>query len=276
MESQYQDQEKFCQVVDALRPWLHEVVFAGGWAHRLHRLHVLADSPGYLPLMTKDVDVALGTLSVADTDVRDALRASGFQEAMSGDARPPITHYQLGSTGQPFYVEFLTPLRGGESKRDGTPDITEMIGGVTAQKLRHLEILMFAPWSVAIGPDNGFPLERPVSVRVPNAAAYIAQKLLVLGRRKPQSQERDILYIHDTLETFAAHLADVRAIWQDDVLRHLHPRRLPQVRAVIDARFSTVTDRVRGASAIAESVGRQLSPQTLLDACQIGLKAIFL
>jgi hypothetical protein len=31
----------------------------GGWAHRLHRFHRLAKSPGHLPLRTRDTDLAV-------------------------------------------------------------------------------------------------------------------------------------------------------------------------------------------------------------------------
>jgi hypothetical protein len=275
MNGQASDNEKFARVVEALRPWLPDVVIAGGWAHRLHRLHAFAERPGYLPLMTEDVDVVLGRLSAIDGHMRDVLRAAGFREEMAGDARPPVTHYQLGSPEQPFYVEFLTPLVGSENRRDGTPDITTTISGVSAQKLRSLEILLLGPWAVVIGPDNGFPLERPATVAVPNAAAYVAQKLLILGRRKRQDQERDILYIHDTLQTFAAHLAHVREAWHQDVVPHLGGRMVAEINAAIRSRFSSPNDRIRGAAVIAASVGRSLPAQSLLGACQVGLEAIF-
>jgi hypothetical protein len=29
----------FARFVESLRPWLHQVVVVGGWAHRLYRLH---------------------------------------------------------------------------------------------------------------------------------------------------------------------------------------------------------------------------------------------
>ena len=36
------DVEYFARLVDALEPWLDQVVIIGGWAHRLYRLHPLA------------------------------------------------------------------------------------------------------------------------------------------------------------------------------------------------------------------------------------------
>jgi hypothetical protein len=36
------DVDSLARLVGALRPWLDHLVIAGGWAHRLHRLHALA------------------------------------------------------------------------------------------------------------------------------------------------------------------------------------------------------------------------------------------
>jgi hypothetical protein len=35
------DVEYFTRLVDALEPWLDQVVIIGGWAHRLYRQHPL-------------------------------------------------------------------------------------------------------------------------------------------------------------------------------------------------------------------------------------------
>jgi hypothetical protein len=45
--------------LESLTPWLDQVVIIGGWAHRLHRLHPLAQPLQYEPLATLDADVAL-------------------------------------------------------------------------------------------------------------------------------------------------------------------------------------------------------------------------
>jgi|WetSurMetagenome_2_1015567.scaffolds.fasta_scaffold901152_2 hypothetical protein len=74
----FSDHEKFARVVETLRPWLSDVAGAGGWAHRLHRLHAFAEGPDDLPLMTTDVDVALGGVPGGAGNMREALRASGF------------------------------------------------------------------------------------------------------------------------------------------------------------------------------------------------------
>ncbi len=270
------DNQKFARVVEALRPWLPAVVLAGGWAHRLHRLHPLAEAPRYRPLMTTDVDVAIGSAAPAlEADMRARLLAAHFEEEMSGEHQPPITYYQIGTAEHPYYLEFMTPLTGSDHTRDGKADVTIRIGGISAQKLRYLDLLLVDPWSVAIGTANGFPLVEPAAIRVPNPAAYIAQKLLVVGRRRRDDQERDVLYVHDTLQTFAGHLIEVRQSWLTKVAPDLQPRTVKAVKASVRDRFAEVTDLIRGAAHIATSIGRSESPRSILEACQVGLERIF-
>lgn len=166
------DVQNFNRLIEALRPWLDDIVIAGGWAHRLHRHHPLAQVPDYAPLMTEDTDVALPTAPrPGASDLRERLRAHGFQEQFFGDERPPVTHYALGTEAHGFYVEFLTPLSGDDNKRDGTPDVTTRFGGVVAQKLRYLELLLVEPWSIELNPSVGFALHPPALVRTANPAS---------------------------------------------------------------------------------------------------------
>jgi len=53
------DLKSFAGLVDVLAPWLDQVVIVGGWAHRLYRLHTLAQPLEYEPLATLDTDVAV-------------------------------------------------------------------------------------------------------------------------------------------------------------------------------------------------------------------------
>jgi hypothetical protein len=143
------DEKKFARLIEALGPCLDQVVIVGGWAHRLFRNHLLSQPLSYPPLMTRDTDVAMVPgISIGKENLRERLLARGFREEFLGDDRPPVTHYQLGDRDAGFYVEFLTPLLGGEFRRDQTRDVTMTIAGVTAQKLRYLELLLIAPWSV--------------------------------------------------------------------------------------------------------------------------------
>jgi hypothetical protein len=50
--------ENFARLIEALDPWLGQVVIIGGFAHRLYGLHPLAQPLDYQPLGTFDTDIA--------------------------------------------------------------------------------------------------------------------------------------------------------------------------------------------------------------------------
>ena len=52
------DLASFARAVDALRPYLADLVFVGGWAHFLHTLLPEAMAVPFTPLMTHDADIA--------------------------------------------------------------------------------------------------------------------------------------------------------------------------------------------------------------------------
>lgn len=63
--------EPFIQLIEALEPWLEEVVLIGGWAHRLYRLDSRAQGLAYPPLTTLDSDVASPSkIEAKETSIR--------------------------------------------------------------------------------------------------------------------------------------------------------------------------------------------------------------
>lgn len=263
------DDEKFAQLADAIGPYLDRVVIVGGWAHRLFRNHPLAQALPYAPLMTRDTDIALPTgITVGQESLRERLLSRGFHEQFLGDDRPPVTHYQLGDRDAGFYVEFLTPLVGGEFRRDDTRDVTATIAGITAQQLRYLDVLLIAPWSASlpVGGDTGQP---PARINIANPVRYIVQKLLVSGKRKPRERAKDVLYIHDTLELFAASLPNLRRLWSDALRPSLGSRGEAKTREATRRLFSEVTDTIREAAMMA--AGRSVSANGLREACHAGV-----
>jgi hypothetical protein len=131
MKEQDPNFEPFSKFVDALAPWLGEVVLVGGWAHRLYRLDPRARKLDYLPLTTLDGDVAVPPkLKNEEWTVRKRLLEAGFEEEFLGEDRPPATHYHYGKRGG-FYAEFLAPLEGGEYDREGKRKATKEVGGVS-------------------------------------------------------------------------------------------------------------------------------------------------
>jgi hypothetical protein len=71
------DLDRLSKLVEALDPWLSQVVILGGWAHRLLRYHPLAQAVSHEPLLTLDTDVAIPvTLEVQEQDLRDRFVSS--------------------------------------------------------------------------------------------------------------------------------------------------------------------------------------------------------
>src|SRR5712691_3996559 len=177
-----EDLANFARLVEGIRPWLTHVVIVGGWAHRLHRFHPLATAQDYQPLRTRDVDLAFSPDAPLHGDLRKALSKAGFREELSGEHTPPVTHYRLGEEDAGFYAEFLTAKTGSDVTRSGKRDLTVVKAGVTAQKLRHLDLLLEAPWLIRVGIET-IPIARSADLMIPNPVSFIVQKLLIHKRR---------------------------------------------------------------------------------------------
>lgn len=267
------DLAPFAQLIEALRPWLDDLVIIGGWAHRLHRLHPRAGSPTYQPLQTRDADVAFSLDARLQGDIAAALRKADFRRDFRGEHVPPVIHYRLGDDDQGFYVEFLAPLRGSGVKRDGTPDATVGRAGVTAQKLRYLDLLLMQPWVVPLDATGGVPLATSADVRLANPVSFIAQKLIIQKDRSPDKQAQDALYVHDTLELFESELALLRTEWRDKIRAAIPTKTAETVERLHHEQFGAVTDVIRSAVRIPQD--RKLTPDRLRAVCAYGLEEIF-
>jgi hypothetical protein len=267
-----EDFDGFARLVLALRPWLRQLVVVGGWAHRLHRFHPLAHAPRHMALRTRDTDLAFSTDAALVGDVRTALRDAGFTEELFGDDAPAATHYRLGDEDAGFYAEFLTPLHGSGVRRDGRSDATVSMGGVTAQKLRYLDLLLHRPWSVQVGPGREVPVAADVELFVPNPTSFMIQKLLIHSNRPPHKKAQDILYVHDTLELFGGSLGELRRVWAEEVRPTMARRTANRAEARARELFAEVTDSIREAARIPQD--RRLSPENVQRACEYGLGEI--
>jgi hypothetical protein len=266
------DLKSFARLVDVLVPWLDQVVIVGGWAHRLYRLHPLAQLLEYESLATFDMDIAVpDNLPRHGEGIGARLAASGFTEVLLGETRPPAIHYRLVAGNAGFYAEFLTPLVGSENKR-GKRDATASIAGVSAQKLRHIELLLSAPWQIEINPATGFPTIDGYLVQIPNPAAYLVQKILIHERREFGNRAKDLLYIHDTIEVFGSALPELKKVWHESVRPLLSAKAVRSVEAAPKVLFGEVSDTIREAARMA--IGRVVSPAQLLETCEAGLSAI--
>jgi hypothetical protein len=268
------DVEYFARLVEALDPWLDQAVIIGGWAHRLYRLHPLAQPLDYEPLGTFDTDIAVPLdLPATGEQIRARLLARNFREELMGDMQPPAAHYRVESGDNSFYAEFLTPLEGSAVKRDGRRDVTARVSGVSVQKLRHLELLLRNPWDIMIAPATGYPTPGVRRILVPNPAAYLVQKILIHDKRDRDRRAKDILYIHDTIETFGDNLPAIREQWQTQVRPALHAKSTRAVERAAEEYFREVDNTIREAGRIA--TGRNLTPEMVRELCAFGWQQIF-
>lgn len=263
----------FARLVDALRPWLGNLVVVGGWAHRLYCFHPRAQLLPYKPIGTKDADIAMSATPPSLGDLAAALKAADFQEELAGEYTPPVAQYRLAGQDAGFYVEFLAPLRGDGLTRSGATDATVAWGGVTAQRLRYVDLLLVSPWNVRLDESIGFPLPEPAELLLVNPVSFIAQKLLIQTKRPPDKLPQDVLYIHDTLELFGRDLDGLRAEWIERVRPHVAQRTVMQIDRSRRRMFADVTDVIRRAVRIPQD--RTLSPGRLRAACEYALDTVF-
>jgi hypothetical protein len=257
------DLDSFVRLATALEPWLGQAVIIGGWAHRLYRLHPLAQKLDYSPLMTLDMDIAVpARLAPGPQNIRQRLLAHGFSEELLGEERPPAAHYHLGDAGSGFYAEFLTPLTGSAHDRKGRSKATVEIAGVTTQQLRHIELLLNHPWTITL---QGVTAE----VHIANPVSFIVQKILIHKMRTREDRAKDILYIYDTLQVFGASLEHLRAEWRTNVAPQLQPRNASMILKAPDVLFGALSDDLRRAAEI--SAERALTPEDIRAACHYGI-----
>ena len=261
--------DPFGRLLAALEPWLDQIVIVGGWAHRLYRLHPDAQALGYPPLSTLDADVALSpTLMTGEQGIHARLLAFGFEEEFFGETRPPATHYHLGGQTSGFYAEFLTPLVGSEYDRKQKRKVVMEVSGASTQQLRHIEILLNSPSFI-----NVEHVEFSGRIRIANPVAFLAQKILIHGKRERQDRAKDILYMRDTLEVFGARFHELADLWRTDVAVNLQPRHSNMVSRASRNMFGQVSDDIRRAAEI--SAERALDPEEIRNACYYGFGEVF-
>lgn len=272
--NEHSENEQFARLIVALEPWLTQIVVIGGWAHRLYRSHPSAQHVEYSPLTTLDTDIAVPRrLKVMDTNVRERLIANGFEEERLGDDQPPATHYRLGDAKTGFYAEFLTPLFGPEHGKDGKHKATRRVAGIVSQQLRYLEILLLSPWTVSLSGSTGFPFKDPMQVPIANPTGYLAHKVLIQNKRTRTKFAKDVLYIHDTLETFGARLDDLNGEWRTELKPRIHPNAVRKIQRAATDLFGVLNDAIREAAQMTGA--RKLSPEAVRERCNFGLGQIF-
>lgn len=269
---------EFSKLAVTLEAWRAQIVFVGGWAYRLYQYEPRALDPGYPPIFTQDADVAYPQVHLQG-DIKAALEGAGFKEEpnFAGDFDPLAMRYVLEDGGG-FYAEFLTPLTGSGRRRvpgtkDTVPDATVRNGGVVAQKLRHLEVLLHRPWSVTI-PAEDTGLDEPLGdLNIPNPASFIIQKLLIHDDRPRDKRAQDVLYIHDAFVIFNGAIeGDLAPLWKS-LEAELTDKQRATLARVAEELFSRVNDTIRAAAEIREQL--EIDPADILGVCRNGFEDLF-
>jgi len=266
------DLDAIAKLAQALFPWRDHLVFIGGWAHRIHRFDPRANKLEYQPVFTRDTDLAFTNRAPIDGDIKAALLQHGFTEQLGGEHKPPVAHYTLGDENGGFYAEFLTPLIGSGVKRGGEPDATMSMAGISAQKIRNLDILLVDPWVITLGPQFGIPLPSPMDIKVANPLCFIVQKFLIQKDRPAAKQAQDVLYIYDTIELFGALLEEFHEEWKARISPALGEKLSSTVLTLSRNTFSNVNDVIRAAARIPQN--RRLSPEKIQLTCLLAFETI--
>jgi hypothetical protein len=266
------DLDALAKLVQALSPWRSHLVFIGGWAHRIHRFDPRANKLEYQPVFTRDTDLAFANRAPIEGDIKAALIQHGFKEQLTGEHKPPVAHYTLGDENGGFYAEFLTPLIGSGLKRSGEQDATMAMAGISAQKIRHLDILLVDPWVITLAPQIGVLLPSSMDVQVANPLCFMVQKFLIQEYRPAAKQAQDLLYIFDTIELFGALLDDFRERWKTCVSPALGDNLSKKVLALSMNTFSNVNEVTRTAARIPQD--RNLTPEQMQQTCQLAFEHI--
>lgn len=269
------DQESFAKLVHALEPWRAHLIFVGGWCHRLHALHQHANKRNQEYLFTRDSDLLFSQDMPSQVDIRSALTANGFVEQLQGNHRPPAAHYSLGAEDEGFYAEFLTPLIGSADKRDGTPDATATIAGVSAQKVRYLDILQPDPWVVTLGPQSDFPVAQPMDLLVASPLRFMVQKFLIKESRTPDKQAQDLLYVYETLQLFSNCFDLFNREWHERVAPSMHAGWARRIQTLWEQSFTSSDDLLVTASRMAPARTPPISAKQMSIVLKLGYNKIF-
>ncbi len=208
-------------VIRAVAPYLDQLVLVGGNAVRLYRFHPRAAPTDLDPLLTFDVDFAApGTLRPAGRQtLSDLVATAGLDRQLFADHDPPVMKFFSRAAGksartergEQYSVEFLTPLTGRGTDREGMEVVTrEIQAGITAQALRYLDLLLVDPWRIllaAIQDMKGFA--KGTFVQVPHPGLFVVQKILISDRRRPRDRAKDMAYVYDVLGLFRRDLTAI-------------------------------------------------------------------
>ncbi|GAB4252812.1 MAG: hypothetical protein Kow00129_13680 [Thermoleophilia bacterium] len=179
----------------ALRPYLDDIVVAGGWVPYLYAAH-LPPSEESVALKTRDLDLAVPReIPRRGKTIDQLLDDANFTCEFRSLGHPPVTVYLAAHAGDEVEIEFITTAQGADI------GVRKVQDGLTAQELRYVDLLLERTWSLRLDALTAGEIEG--RVWVPTPAAFILQKALSRMRRTDSSKkEKDLYYIFYVVDGF--------------------------------------------------------------------------
>ena len=207
------------ECIQAIRPYLDQLVVAGGWVPSLY-VKLYEGSATHEPLLTVDFDAVIARHAFVEHSITldKTILSAGFNYDFASLDIPPVVKYVKNlEDNQQAEIEFLTEA--GAAKRP-----VEVIGSINAQALQYIDVLLDEPWSF---PLEDYALTGSECLKVPRPSQYVLHKILVAPRRKGvRKTAKDLYYAFYVLDAFPAWRAEIL-----DQLSHLSRQKNAQAAA---------------------------------------------
>ena len=185
------------KTLEALRPYLSQIVIGGGWAPFLYYRY-LAKNRERTPVLTRDIDFMVGhQVPVVGPQTIDEIltKEAKLTAAFKNLDNPAVIHYEGTIDGVEVEIEFLTDQTGSQDEK-----VLVVQKGLHAEALRYVSIIVENTLLLEINDMEPVQADAPLIVQVPKPAAYIFQKGLSFpDRRDKQKASKDLYYIFDIL-----------------------------------------------------------------------------
>ena len=202
-------QELLRLTVKAIEPYQNEIVLIGGVAKHWYSNLPGYVNPGFQPMSTIDIDLALpeplalrggSTLHQRLMDQQLTMK-----EILGLDNRSAICRYYLPGITRPTandpYLECLTPLRGPDRDSPGNPQGPPLV----ASAVRFLDLVTADALQITV-PEIG-------TLKIPHPFAYITQKTRIRSKRRPDKQAKDQADIFYVVISFRSQWAEWSTKW---------------------------------------------------------------
>lgn len=229
MSSQLNEVLRAC--IEPLRPYLGQIVVAGGWVPYLY-MRLYEGAVAHEPLLTSDFDAALARSGLIESDVTlDAsILSSGFSYEFASLDVPPVVRYVKDlEGGRQAEIEFIT-------QANDFREVVKVVGSVNAQALQDIDLLLADSWS---HPLEQFGIQGEGELRLPRPSMFVLHKVLTAPRRSRGEKTAKDLY-------YAFYVLDAFPVWRDDLLKETaefaldDPRRSKRAAAYLEEMFGDI------------------------------------